>query len=87
MDTGDIVLHRPTGERWIVAFVSGEYLSWCGWPEGVARVEDCELVKTATPEQRRSLLHQLAEMKGSDSRKTYAKHRLDTSEIVLPSIY
>jgi hypothetical protein len=35
---GDHVFHRPTGETWVVAYVSGDYLAWCGWPSGEARV-------------------------------------------------
>ena len=43
---GDIVLHRPSGETWTVAYadpVSGN-IAWCGWPPGVARIADCELL-------------------------------------------
>jgi hypothetical protein len=76
VDTGDVVLHKPTGERWVVAFVSGENLSWLGWPEGFAKVSDCELLETAKPEVRQQLLERMAAMDGMDSRKTYARQRL-----------
>lgn len=87
MDTGDVVYHKPTGETWLVAYVNGEYMSWCGWPEGQARVEDCELKKHATPEQRLKLLHDMAGMSGHDSRKTYAIHRLEEAESILSKEY
>ena len=87
MDTGDIVIHKPTGEKWVVAFVDGERLSWCGWPEGLAYTKDCVLLEHARPEERLTLLHQLATMDGLDSRKTYAKNRLARAEEILPREY
>ena len=59
-DTGDVVRHGPTGEVWLVAYVDGQHLAWCGWPSGHALVSDCTLVKKATPEERIALLRQLA---------------------------
>lgn len=47
---GDTVKHGPTGETWVVKRVNGDYLEWCGWPPGQARVADCTLVVRATPE-------------------------------------
>jgi hypothetical protein len=87
LDTGDVVLHKPSGEHWVVAYVDGDKLSWCGWPEGLARVTDFELVRAAQPDARLKLLHQMASMSGSDSRKTYAQARLAQAEAVLPSEY
>lgn len=60
IDTGDVVRHGPTGEEWLVAYVDGQHLAWCGWPSGHALVSDCTLVKKATPEERIALLRQLA---------------------------
>lgn len=44
---GDTVFHKPTGERWIVAYADAERdeLAWCGWPEGLAKLSDCEVVE------------------------------------------
>ena len=58
IDTGDSVLHRPTGEKWVVACVQGNDLSWCGWPAGYAKLSDCELLEKATPEAREKLLNE-----------------------------
>lgn len=77
IDTGDYVLHKPSGECWIVACVQGNDLSWCGWPEGMARLIDCELIEKATPEYKEQLLHELANMNYPDHRSRYAKYRLD----------
>lgn len=50
---GDVVLHKPSGERWVVAYADHERneLSWFGWPEGFAKISDCELVKSVTFEE------------------------------------
>lgn len=55
IDTGDIVLHGPTGEEWVVKRVTGNRLEWCGWPPGSADLADCTLIKKATPEGRAAL--------------------------------
>jgi hypothetical protein len=76
IETGDTVKHLPTGETWTVACVEGNDLSWCGWPEGMARLSDCELVQKATTERRQALLLSLASMGGNDHRCRYAKRIL-----------
>jgi len=74
IDTGDVVLHEPRGERWVVACVSGEYLYWCGWPYGDAKLTDCKLIEKATPEMRLHILHECAKMRDdSDYRCRNAK--------------
>jgi hypothetical protein len=79
IDTGDTVRHKPTGEKWLVACVEGERLSWCGWPEGTANVSDCELIQKAPPVEKESLLRRLADMRnGNDHRCRYARHALET---------
>lgn len=80
IDTGDSVLHGPTGETWIVAYVRGEYLAWCGWPEGEVRLSDCTLTHKATPEYRNKLLLDMANMTGDDPRRRYARHILEMGD-------
>lgn len=87
MDIGDIVLHKPTGETWTIAYVHNEHLAWCGWPEGLAHTSDCTLVKHATAEERLELLKQMAAGSEPDSRRTYAIARLQQAEFVLPKEY
>ena len=44
----DIVLHRPSGETWVVCGVNHEtgQLIACGYPfPSMANVEDCELIE------------------------------------------
>ena len=54
---GDTVLHRPSGETWVVCGVDREKgrLIPCGYPfPSVARLEDCELLeRRKTKEQPR----------------------------------
>ena len=80
IETGDIVLHKPTGEQWVVACVVGEKLSWCGWPEGSANLEDCELIQVASDDERFSLLQEMSRMPGNDHRKRYAIEKLKDYE-------
>lgn len=75
MRTGDHVLHKPSGETWVVAFVDGDDLAWCGWPNGLARTSDCELVKACDDDEHLNLLTQMAKVDG-DSRGSYARRAL-----------
>lgn len=77
IDTGDTVKHGPTGETWIVAYVRGEYLAWCGWPEGEARLSDCTLIEKAGAEDRERLLREMAAMPEDDARRRYARTALE----------
>lgn len=79
IDTGDYVKHRPTGESWVVAYVHGDRLAWCGWPEGEAALADCELEKKATPERRLELLQEMAKL-GDDARGRHARHVLSIAK-------
>lgn len=45
MRTGDTVRHGPTSEEWVVAYIDGDRLAWCGWPSGEALLSDCTLVR------------------------------------------
>ena len=71
---GDHVFHKPTGETWVVAYVDGDYLAWCGWPEGEAKLADCELVKRASDEEHLRWLNDIANSSGR--RASMAKRAL-----------
>lgn len=75
IDTGDHVHHEPSGEDWVVAYVRGDRLAWCGWPQGEAALSDCTLLKKATSAERDKLLYEMADI-GHDMRANYAKQRL-----------
>lgn len=61
MRTGDTVFHRPTGERWLVAYCVGNRLAWSGWPEGEAYTADCELVRACSDEEHEKHLREWAD--------------------------
>lgn len=76
IDTADHVHHAPSEETWVVAYVKGDRLAWCGWPCGEAKLADCTLVKKATQQDRDKLLHKMAAISGGDARAAYARDRL-----------
>lgn len=79
MRTGDHVLHRPSGETWVVACVwpDEDRMSWVGYPEGYAVLSDCELIRAATDAEYRGMLQALAAIIGDDHRKRYAQQVLN----------
>ena len=78
IETGDIVHHAPTGEKWLVAYVDGDRLCAVGWPETIAKLSDCTLVIKAEEDVREQLIKELAAMPGHeyDSRRSWARHYL-----------
>lgn len=77
IDTRDHVLHKPTGESWLVAFVAGERLFACGWPPGSVPVSDCQLEKKVDQACRDKLLRDMAAMNDAfDARCRYARRVL-----------
>lgn len=52
MKTGDEVLHKPSGERWVVAAVMGiNRISPMGWPMTLAAQSDCELIRECSEDE------------------------------------
>ena len=80
VDTGDTVHHGPTGEDWIVAFVDGDKLSPIGWPETIAKLADCTLLKKATPEDRMRLKKDLSRLPIDDVRGRWAREHAAGSD-------
>lgn len=62
VNCGDAVLHRPSGEKWLVAAADRERdeIMYCGWPEGVAKLSDCDVIRRATPEASAKLHRELS---------------------------
>jgi hypothetical protein len=77
---GDIVHHEPTGEDWVVAYVDGERIAWCGWPAGEAMAADCWLKKSCTDEEHRDWLEQIAKSDGK--RASMARRALESFHLV-----
>jgi hypothetical protein len=60
---GDVVLHRPTGEKWVLAYAVMERneVAACGWPPSCAKADDCVLVEAAMDETHEKMLREWAE--------------------------
>lgn len=71
MRTGDIVFHKPSGERWVVAWAdhSSGYMSPCGWPTCQAKISDCELLATVSNAHHRSLVAEVNNSGRTDAHK------------------
>ena len=65
---GDVVHHEPSDEDWVVAYVQGDRIAWCGWPEGEAELKDCWLKKSCTDEEHRARLEEIAKSSGKRAR-------------------
>lgn len=65
---GDIVHHEPTGEDWVVAYVDGEHLAWCGWPAGEALARDCWLKTSCSDNVHFETLRRLSRSDGKRAR-------------------
>lgn len=63
---GDFVLHKPTGETWVVANASVEHdeVMWMGWPEGSAKLSDCEVIEQFDDERYLGSLRAVAASSG-----------------------
>ena len=78
IDTADHVHHIPSGEDWVVAYVRGTALAWCGWPEGLAQLADCRLIRKASADERMALLRTMPSTDGARGR--YARDALAASD-------
>lgn len=77
MRTGDVVLHRPSGQSRTVAYTMGEIVVLCGWPSSAVYPETCELLHVATDEEHAASLRQMAKAQDKDdSRRRYARRTL-----------
>ena len=53
IEPNDIVLHKPSGEKWVVAGVNAAegLLIPKGWPfPTIAKISDCEVIEKSRPE-------------------------------------
>lgn len=65
---GDHVLHEPTGETWLVAWVEGGDIAWTGWPNGAALLRDCTITKRCTDREHAKAVQAWADVR-DDSRR------------------
>lgn len=75
--TGDTILHKPSGEKWVVAFADAGYVCACGWPESYGKEEDCEIIESVSEDESLILLRKIASKQNDDSRKRFALRILE----------
>ena len=82
MRTADIVLHKPSGEEWVVAWADHEsgYMAPCGWPTCQALIQDCDLISTATDTECMDLAERLAKSGRTDAHRALALLRAKEQE-------
>lgn len=68
IEIADTVIHRPSGEEWVVARVTEKHVYPAGWPPCRADLSDCILTSKATPEQRDKMLNALRRLPRDDDR-------------------
>lgn len=74
MRTADHVLHRPSGETWVVGWADHESgrMAPCGWPTCEALISDCEIVKVATDDESAKLVAEFSASGRSDAHRAKA---------------
>lgn len=66
--TGDTILHKPSGEKWTVAWGDDREVICCGWPETSADASDCLLINAATDQEHWDLVRRIAKPNRDSSR-------------------
>lgn len=74
---GDTVRHGPSGETWLVAAVRGADLAPAGWPEGIARIEDCELVESGSDLEHVDMVERARRLPSPDCRRFMSAEHLE----------
>lgn len=70
---GDAVLHRPSGERWLVAAVNDQGDLYCaGWPCTRSSIEDCDLLEATSDDRHTEMVYACARIRESDPRRSYS---------------
>jgi hypothetical protein len=76
MDTGDSVVHKPTGDVYLVACVHAPYLHTAGFPECRLLIADCVVKDTCSDSMRRDIIKRMAGSSGMGHRSVCARERL-----------
>jgi hypothetical protein len=71
MRAGDTVFHRPSAEKWVLAFAGTNLVAPCGWPACTAKKSDCDLVRACTDAEHREMLEKWANKKTDEDFRTH----------------
>lgn len=77
---GDTVLHRPSNETWVLA--CDQDRAWvlpAGWPESLAKAEECELLDAASDADRLEMLIRVSGCSPSSYRTALATRQLEAT--------
>ena len=76
---GDTVLHRPSGETWRVAWADAETddLMYAGWPEGMARLSECDLTTRCTDAEHKAAVDEWRNSSKESLRRNYVLAKYD----------
>lgn len=66
---GDHVLHKPSGEMWVVAYADDFVLAPAGWPDTRAPTDSCEIVKRCKDKEHAEAVREWAQAGYDDSRR------------------
>lgn len=78
---GDDVAHGPTGETWVLACdQDGDSVVCAGWPETIAKVSDCTLVRAASDAERIEMLTRVAKSCAGQYRGSLARRQLEDAQ-------
>jgi len=76
--TGDSVLHKPSGQEWLVAYYENSLVCPCGHPLSFVEEHHFELTEAADDDKHRQLLEHLATSGDMDDpRRLYARRVLN----------
>lgn len=80
IDTGDTVRRKLGGPIEIVACCHPPIAYLIGYPPTPVRLDDIELIESATPEKRHATMVMLAQSSGQGHRPRCARERMGASE-------
>lgn len=79
---GDAIRHKPTGETWSVAAPSpdGKEIVCSGWPESIAPITDCEMVRSCTHDEAVAEAESVVRSCHRELRGSWARHWLEQND-------
>ena len=80
LDTGDLIVHKPTQVPHMVACVHDHYLHTAGYPEQRLMVDDCTLQRKATEVERKAHIEAMAASSSTAHRASCARERLSNMQ-------
>lgn len=78
----DTVRHTPSGETWTLACdQEGDWVMPTGWPESLARADECILLEATTDADRLEMLQAVSNHRESSYRSALARAQFTTARL------